>query len=45
VALDKVCLDLLQEESGKKLFEIGRESLEHAKVIGFGSQEYEIIEI
>lgn len=45
VALDKACLDLLQEESGKKLFEIGRESLEHAKAIGFGSQEYEIIEI
>ncbi|MBN2795705.1 MAG: DUF362 domain-containing protein [Clostridia bacterium] len=40
VALDTACIDLLQKESHHDLFEIGRESLTHAKHINFGSSEY-----
>ncbi|WP_242862633.1 DUF362 domain-containing protein [Clostridium colicanis] len=45
VALDTACLDLVQKNSGKKLFEKGRTSLKHAEKIGLGSMEYELIEI
>lgn len=45
VALDTACLDLVQINSGKKLFEIGRQSLIHAEKIGLGTMEYELIEI
>ncbi len=45
VALDTACLDLVQKNSGKDLFEKGRESLIHTEKIGLGTMEYELIEI
>ncbi|BEP30026.1 DUF362 domain-containing protein [Helicovermis profundi] len=45
VAMDSACLDILQNESDKKLFENGRETLLHCKEIGFSSGNYELIEI
>lgn len=45
VALDTACLDLVQKNSGEKLFENGRVSLRHAEKIGLGTMEYELIEI
>ncbi len=45
VALDTACLDLVQKNSGKKLFENGRVSLKHAEKIGLGSMKYELIEL
>lgn len=44
VALDKACIDLLQEEV-PELFEKGRVSLEHGEKIGLGKQAYELEEI
>lgn len=45
VALDTACLDLVQQNSGEKLFESGRASLCHAQKIGLGSMQYQIIEL
>lgn len=45
VAIDAACLDMLQNEHGEKLFEDGRESIVHALKIGFGSDQYELVEI
>ncbi len=45
VALDTACLDVLQKEHGSPIFEGGRTTLEHAKVIGFGDSAYELIEV
>lgn len=45
VALDTACLDLLQQNSGKKLFAKGRPTLKHAEKIGLGTREYELITI
>lgn len=45
VALDTACLDLVQKNSGEKLFETGRPSLIHAEKIGLGTMEYELIEL
>jgi len=45
VALDTACLDLVQRNNGKKLFEKGRASLQHAEKIGFGTMEYQLIDI
>ena len=45
VALDAACLDLVHKNSGEKLFEKGRPSLEHAEKIGLGSMEYQLIEL
>lgn len=45
VALDAACLDLVQKNSGRKLFEKGRASLFHAEKIGMGTMKYELIEI
>jgi len=45
VALDTACLDLVQRNSGEKLFEKGRASLQHAEKIGFGTMEYQLIDI
>ena len=45
VAIDTACLELLQNETGKKFFEEGRLSIEHAVKIGLGSDEYTIIEL
>lgn len=45
VSIDTACLDILQREQGEKLFEDGRESIEHAVEIGFGEKDYELIEI
>ncbi len=45
VSLDTACLDLVQKNSGKKLFDKGRASLIHAEEIGLGSMEYELIAI
>lgn len=43
VALDTACLDLVQRNSGEKLFEIGRTSLQHAEKIGLGTIHYQLI--
>ncbi|MCR1899998.1 DUF362 domain-containing protein [Irregularibacter muris] len=45
VALDTACLDLLQKNSGEKLFEKGRVTLEHAEKIGLGTMKYHLIEM
>lgn len=45
VALDTACLDLVQKNSGQKLFDKGRDVLRHAEKIGLGKMEYELIEI
>jgi uncharacterized Fe-S center protein len=45
VAIDSACLDILQKESGKKLFDEGRETIEHAVEIGLGSDKYEILQL
>lgn len=45
VAIDAACLDLLQKNSGEKLFEDGRESIIHAVKIGLGTDVYELIEL
>jgi len=45
VALDTACLDIVQENSGERLFENGRASLQHAEKIGLGRMDYELIEI
>ena len=45
VALDTACLDILQKQHGSPLFEGGRMSLNHAKAIGFGDDQYEIVEL
>lgn len=42
VALDAACLDLLQKDHFN-MFEPGRESLEHAKHIHFGDQNYDLV--
>ncbi|NLP45297.1 MAG: DUF362 domain-containing protein [Peptococcaceae bacterium] len=43
VALDTACLDLVQKNSGQKLFEKGRLTLRHAEKIGLGTMEYQLI--
>ncbi len=45
VALDTACLDLVQKDSGEKLFENGRVSLKHAEKIGLGTMQYQLVEI
>ena len=45
VAIDTACIDMLQNQSEDKLFDDGRESIEHAVKIGFGSKDYELIEL
>jgi uncharacterized Fe-S center protein len=45
VALDTACLDLVQQNSGQKLFDKGRDVIRHAEKIGLGKMEYELIEI
>ncbi|NMA68480.1 MAG: DUF362 domain-containing protein [Desulfitobacterium sp.] len=45
VALDTACLDLVQQNSGEKLFEKGRPTLKHAEKIGLGTMDYQLIEL
>ncbi len=45
LALDAASLDLLQKSSGKKLFSVGRETLQHGEKIGIGSLDYNLIEV
>lgn len=45
VAIDRACLDLVQANEGKKLFDIGRETLDHAEKLGLGSQKYDLVEL
>ena len=44
VALDAACLDILQAEHDC-MFNTGRESLAHAKAIGFGNVDYKLEEV
>jgi len=44
IALDWACLDLLNANEKKKVFR-GEHALEHAEKLGFGSKEYELIEL
>jgi len=45
VSLDTACLDLVQKNSGSKLFEKGRKTLKNAEKIGLGEMKYELIKI
>jgi len=45
VALDTACLDLLQQKMGKKVFDNGRETIEHAVAIGFGRDQYQLVKL
>lgn len=42
IALDAACLDLVQENEKKKLFDKGRATLKHGQKIGLGSIEYSL---
>ncbi|MDP6156368.1 MAG: DUF362 domain-containing protein [Candidatus Thermoplasmatota archaeon] len=44
VAIDKACLDLIDERARKKKFE-GRHMLEYAEGIGLGSRKYELVKL
>ncbi len=44
IALDKACLDLLLKNEKKKLFR-GEHALDHAEKLGFGTKNYELIEL
>lgn len=43
VAIDRACLDILQEKEGKNLFDLGRETLDHAEKMGLGQQVYQLV--
>lgn len=43
VAIDTACIDMLQKSHGSNLFDSGRESLAHAKKIGFGDADYDLV--
>jgi len=45
VALDTACLELVQQQSGEKIFEKGRTTLKYGEEIGLGTMNYEISEI
>lgn len=45
VAIDRACLDMVQAKSDEKLFDEGRESLDHAEKLGLGSQTVDLIEL
>lgn len=45
VAIDAACIEMLQKNHGTPLFNSGRESIEHAMKIGFGSRDYKLIEL
>lgn len=45
VAMDMACLDMVQNNSGKKLFEKGRAALIHAEKIGLGTMEYQLVNL
>lgn len=45
VAIDKACLDMLQEKEGSSLFEKGRVALSHAERLGMGSMDYELVHL
>lgn len=45
VAIDRACLDLLDNRKGKKVISRGRYTLSYAEEIGLGSQEYTLIEL
>lgn len=44
VALDRACLDRLQAQEQKDLFESGREALIQAEKLGLGTRNYQLIE-
>lgn len=45
VAIDKACLDVLDENEGKTIFKKGRYTLDYAESIGLGSTRYELVKI
>ena len=45
VALDAACLDMLQDQENKTLFDSGRVSLDHAEKIGLGTTNYTLVEV
>lgn len=45
VAIDKACLDLLDERKGRKVFRRGRHVLKYAEEIGLGKREYELVTV
>lgn len=45
VAIDRACLDLLDERKGRRVISRGRYTLDYAEKIGLGSQKYELINI
>jgi uncharacterized protein len=45
VAIDKVCLDMLDKVNGKTVFRRGRYTLEYAEKIGLGSMNYKFVEL
>lgn len=44
VAIDKACVDILEKNEGREVFE-GKEVIDYAQEIGLGSSEYELINI
>ena len=45
VAIDKACLDKIDEVAGKNVFKRGREILEFTEKLGMGSQQYQLEQI
>lgn len=43
VAIDAACLDLVQKQMGKGIFEKGREKIQYAESIGLGSSSYNLV--
>lgn len=45
VSIDCACLDMLQKNENKKIFEEGRETLDYTEEISFGEKDYTLIEL
>ena len=45
VAVDTASLDLVQKTKGRKIFQRGRRTLEHAQKIGLGTTDYQLVEV
>ncbi|MFB0917526.1 MAG: DUF362 domain-containing protein [Clostridiaceae bacterium] len=45
VSLDTACLEFIQKNENKDIFEAGRDALLHAEKIGFGSMKYNLITV
>lgn len=45
VTIDRACLDVLDENNGRRVFRRGKYTLDYAEKIGLGRREYQLVEI